>query len=68
MAPMLEAKSYSSYILRMLNDILSWHSNDENLNLDLYISIFDIFFSEKLNLSQSVIEEGIQSLKKLRVR
>jgi hypothetical protein len=66
MSPMLEAKSYSGYVMRILNDLVR-HSNEENLPIDLYLNIFEDFFSGKLNISQSLIDEGILILSKLRV-
>ena len=67
MAPMLEAKSYSSYIVKILSDIITWHSNDDSLQPDLYLSIFDDFFSGKLNITNNVIDEGVPQLQRLRV-
>ncbi|XP_011495907.1 PREDICTED: transmembrane protein 214 [Ceratosolen solmsi marchali] len=67
MSPMLEAKSYSSYIIQMLNDLLTWHSDEKNLQTDLYFNILEDFCSGKLNISQSVIDEGILILIKLRI-
>lgn len=67
MAPMLEAKSYSSYIIQILSDLVSWHSNDNGLQPDLYVNVFDDLYSGKLNISQGVINEGTPHLGKLRV-
>lgn len=68
MVTMLESKSYSSYILQLLDDLMSWHSENDGLQPDLYLSIFEDFCSGKLNISNSVIEKGISKIKKLRVR
>lgn len=68
MASMLEAKTYSSYILQLLDDLIRLHSKADNLQIELYLSIFEDFFSEKLSISNSVVEEGIVKLKKLRVK
>ncbi|XP_058803960.1 transmembrane protein 214-B [Phymastichus coffea] len=65
-APMLETKNYSSYVIQILGDLISWHSKDERLRPDLYFNIFDDFYSGKLNISSSVINEGAPNLEKLR--
>ncbi|OXU22256.1 hypothetical protein TSAR_016105 [Trichomalopsis sarcophagae] len=66
LAPMLEAKSYASYVMKILSDLLKWHSDEETLQSDLYLSIVEDFFSGKLNISQAIIDEGIPHLQKLR--
>ncbi|XP_014227225.1 transmembrane protein 214-B [Trichogramma pretiosum] len=68
MAPMMEAKSYCSNVMKILTELVKTHlSTEENLQFDSYFSIYEAFFSGKYNLSQQVVKEGFEICKTLRV-
>ncbi|KAL0132299.1 hypothetical protein PUN28_000230 [Cardiocondyla obscurior] len=49
MAPMLETKGYSSYVVQILNDLVFEHDNVDDLGLDLYLTIImDTTYSQRL--------------------
>lgn len=67
MAPMLEAKSYSSYILQILNELLDLHQETPNLHLEGYVNVLDDIFSEKYINNARLLNDGVASVQKLRV-
>ncbi|XP_011060330.1 PREDICTED: transmembrane protein 214-A isoform X2 [Acromyrmex echinatior] len=47
MSPMLETKSYASYVVQILNDLVFGHDNVHDLSLDLYLSIIMDTYSQR---------------------
>lgn len=67
MSPMLETKSYSSYVAEILNDLVFGHENYHDLTPELYLDIVEDTCSGKLNVPASVSREISTSIEKLRV-
>ncbi|XP_063977135.1 transmembrane protein 214 [Diachasmimorpha longicaudata] len=57
MAPMLESKTYANYVMQILKNTLSTHTNSNNLTQPMFIQIFDDLYSGKINISTSVERE-----------
>lgn len=66
MSPMLETKSYSSYVVQILNDLVFEHGNCYDLKPELYLDIVEDTCSGKLNIPANVGREINNSMEKLR--
>ncbi|XP_076238618.1 transmembrane protein 214 [Calliopsis andreniformis] len=66
MSPMLETKSYSSYVAQILNDLVFGHENFHDLKPELYLDIVEDTCSGKLNIPTTVGREINNSIEKLR--
>lgn len=67
MSPILETKSYSSYVAQILSDLVFEHENVNDLKLELYFDIVDDTCSGKFNIPATVGREISNSIEKLRV-
>ncbi|XP_034183934.1 transmembrane protein 214 [Osmia lignaria lignaria] len=67
MSPMLETKSYSSYIAQILNDLVFEHENFHDLKPELYLDIVEDTYSGKYNIPATVSREINNSMEKLRL-
>ncbi|XP_053997222.1 transmembrane protein 214-B [Hylaeus anthracinus] len=67
MSPMLETKSYSSYVAQILNDLVFGHENFHDLKLEQYLDIVEDTCSGKLNIPVTVGREINNSIEKLRL-
>ncbi|XP_029659643.1 transmembrane protein 214-A-like [Formica exsecta] len=68
MSPMLETKSYSSYVVQILNDLVFGHNNVHDLSLDLYLDIIMDTYSQRFQNIQpaNLGKEISMSIDKLR--
>lgn len=67
MSPMLETKSYSSYVAQVLNDIVFDHENFHDFKPELYLDIVEDTCSGKFNIPATVGREINNSITRLRV-
>lgn len=67
MSPMLETKSYCSYVAQILNDLVFGHDICYDLKPELYLDIVEDTYSGKFNIPVSVSGEINNSIEKLRV-
>lgn len=69
MSPMLETKSYASYVVQILNDLVFGHDNVHDLSLDLYLSIIMDTYSQRFqNIQPANLGKDLSaSIDKLRV-
>ncbi|XP_033359171.1 transmembrane protein 214-A [Bombus vosnesenskii] len=66
MSPMLETKSYCSYVAQILNDLVFGHDICYDLKPELYLDIVEDTYSGKFNIPVSVSGEINNSIEKLR--
>ncbi|XP_050586083.1 transmembrane protein 214-A [Bombus affinis] len=66
MSPMLETKSYCSYVAQILNDLVFGHDICYDLKPELYLDIIEDTYSGKFNIPVSVSREIDNSIEKLR--
>ncbi|XP_060814632.1 transmembrane protein 214-A [Bombus pascuorum] len=66
MSPMLETKSYCSYVAQILNDLVFGHDICYDLKPELYLDIIKDTYSGKFNIPVSVSREINNSIEKLR--
>ncbi|OAD56057.1 hypothetical protein WN48_03797 [Eufriesea mexicana] len=66
MSPMLEIKSYCSYVAQILNDFVFGHETFNDLQPELYLDIVEDIYSGKLNVPAFVGREINNSIEKLR--
>lgn len=67
MSPMLEIKSYCSYVAQILNNLVFGHETFHDLKPELYLDIVEDICSGKLNVSASIGREINISIEKLRL-
>lgn len=67
MAAMLEMKNYSSYVVKILEKLVTTHSSTTNLSSDLYLSVIDDVYGGKYNVPANVEKELCGPVQKLRV-
>lgn len=67
MSPMLEIKSYCSYVAQILNNLVFGHETFHDLKPELYLDIVEDICSGKFNVSASIGREINNSIEKLRV-
>ncbi|XP_017799561.1 PREDICTED: transmembrane protein 214-A [Habropoda laboriosa] len=67
MSPMLETKSYCSYVVEILNDLVFEHENFHDLKPEFYLDIVEDTCSGKYNVPASVGREINNSIEKLRL-
>lgn len=67
MSPMLETKSYASYVVQILNDLVFGHDNVHDLSLDLYLTIMDTYSQKFQNIQPANLGKDLSaSIDKLR--
>ncbi|XP_076657105.1 transmembrane protein 214 [Halictus rubicundus] len=67
MSPMLETKSYSSYVAQILNDLVFGHENVHDLKPELYFDIIEDTCSGKFNIPATVGRDVNNSIERLRL-
>ncbi|KAL2730047.1 transmembrane protein 214-A [Vespula maculifrons] len=66
MSPLLITKSYASYVVQILNDLVFGHENVQDLSPDLYLNIIEDTYLGKFNIPLTVGKEIDISIEKLR--
>ncbi|CAK9807022.1 Transmembrane protein 214 [Anthophora plagiata] len=67
MSPMLETKSYCSYVVEILHDLVLEHENFNDLKPEFYLDIVEDTCSGKYNIPVSIGREINNSIEKLRL-
>lgn len=67
MAPLLETKGYSGYVVQILEDLIFEHKNFCDLKPELYLDVVEDTYSGKFNVPTAVGREINNSIEKLRV-
>ncbi|XP_043669609.1 transmembrane protein 214-A [Vespula pensylvanica] len=66
MSPLLITKSYASYVVQILNDLVFGHEDVQDLSPDLYLNIIEDTYFGKFNIPLTVGKEIDISIEKLR--
>nr|XP_033332870.1 transmembrane protein 214-A [Megalopta genalis] len=67
MSPLLETKSYSSYVAQILNELLFEYENVLNIKPELYLDIVEDTCSGKFNIPATIDKQINSSIGKLRL-
>lgn len=67
MAPLLDIKNYSNYVAQILYNLVFAHDKYQDASTDLYFSIFETVYSDKINVPPQTEQLLQSSVARLRV-